>query len=167
MVNIHARADITVVQHPVAGRIEVDPDLRTINVPVELAAELCAIRVNGEPLWETEQDFDRHRAQAELERKRDPAMQALLLEKLVSLAATQAHVDVNTPIEATPAPTVPEVTVTAPDRAGLVADAVARNDYDVLSKEELRALAASRGLDQTGVKNTLITRLRDKDRGTK
>lgn len=167
MVNIHARADITVVQHPIAGRIEVDPDLRTINVPVELAQELCAIRVNGEPLWETEQDFDRHRAQAELERKRDPAMQALLLEKLVSLAAAQSHVDVNAPIEAPPAPDVPAVVVKQADRSGVVADAVARSDYDVLSKEELRDLAGSRGLDQTGVKHTLITRLRDKDQGSK
>lgn len=169
--NIHAlRNDIRTVDHPVYGRIEVDPDLGTINVPEDLAAELLGIRVNGVPLWESDVDYDRRRAVAELERKRDPAQHALLLEKLISLQAAQAGVDLNAPITAPPVPGVPVVKAPASDpdaEAVKVAAAIEAKDYDSLGRNDLSKLAKSRGLNGGGNVAELIARLRDQDNGRK
>jgi hypothetical protein len=168
--NLHALRDIVRVDHPVYGPIDVDPDLQTVNVPEDLAAELLNIRVGGVPLWESEVDYDRRRAVAELERKRDPAQQALLLEKLVQITAQNAGVNIDTPVPAPPAPVIPAVTLPPVDPAAELAKVAAQaeaRDYEAMGRNDLSALASDRGLNGGGSKADLVQRLRDKDAGEK
>lgn len=174
MVNIHALGDIVAVDHPVHGHIVVDPDLKTINVPRELAEELLRIHVDGVPLWESEVDHQRRGAAAELERKRDPAQQALLLSQLVDLAKAQAALqginidELTDKLQAPAGPEVPEHQAPAPDadaEAAKLAAAIEAKDYDVIGRNDLSKLAGSRGLNGGGTKQELVQRLRDQDTG--
>lgn len=161
--------NILALDHPVFGHIPVDPDHHTIRIDDEdLVAELLAIHQNGKPIWETGTQFDERRTQIELERKRDPAQQAILLEKLVELQAKQAGIDLDTPASVSEAPAeadLPPVVRPEVDDSEAVRAAGEAKDYEILSKSDLAVLAASRGIDPHGVKATLIERLRNQDAG--
>lgn len=175
MVNIHAtRDDITHVEHPTAGRIDVDPDLHTINVPADLASELLTIRTpDGEPLWETSTQFEQRRAAAELNRRRDPAEQSLLLSKLVELQTKQLAGQLGVNIDdlakdlKPETPAVPEHKIPEADpaaEAAKLSDLIVAKDYDAMGRNDLSKLAGDRGLNGGGTKADLIARLREQDR---
>lgn len=175
MVNIHALGDQTVIEHPNHGRIEIDPDLKTVNVPQDLADELLRIRVDGVALFESDVDHVRRGAAAELERKRDPAQQALLLQQLVELQtqqlAAQTGVNIDELAANLPKPAAPQVPehvapqVDPSDEAAKLAAQVEAKDYEAMGRNDLSKLAGDRGLNGGGTKADLITRLRDQDGG--
>jgi hypothetical protein len=63
----------TVIDHPVWGHFEADPDHGGFDLPDELSDELHPFHYRGKPIWETEDEKSLRERTDDLGRRRDPA----------------------------------------------------------------------------------------------
>lgn len=71
------------ITHPVHGQFDVDDD-GGVELPDEVSDHLYAVHVNGKPAWETEAERDARLAREDLDRRRDPAYMADLMERVLA-----------------------------------------------------------------------------------